>query len=254
MKKMWVALAAASVALCPAGALAQERMAVKPGFAFPADKQVKIVVFRPDVSVGTQTTGALSEPNADWTATARKEIADALRKNNTVAGAKLMFMDDDPVGEDGAYLAEYRALFTAVAQAIQTNRLFVGARLPTKKDQFDWTLGDGAARIGQITGADYALFFYTNDAYGSAGRKAVQAMGMLGCLVGVCVIVPSGVHVGYAGLVDLKTGDVIWLIAERRMGGDVRTSDGAAKRVNQMLNGFPGLTPAPLPAAAPAAK
>jgi len=254
MKKMLVALAAASVALFPASAFAQERMAVKPGFTFPADKQVKIVVFRPDVTVGTQTTGAVSEPNADWTATARKELADALRKNNTVAGARLEFMDDDPAGSDGAYLAEYRALFTTVAQAIQTNRLFVGARLPTKKDRFDWTLGDGAARIGQITGADYALFFYTNDAYGSAGRKAVQAMGMLGCLVGVCVIVPSGVHVGYAGLVDLKTGDVIWLNADPRMGGDVRTSDGAAKRVNQMLNGFPGLTLAPLTATAAAAK
>ena len=254
MKKMLVALAAASVTLLPASALAQERMAVKPGFTFPADKPVKIVVFRPDVTVGTQTTGAVSEPNADWTATARKELADALRKNNTVAGARLEFMDDDPAGDDGAYLAEYRALFTTVAQAIQTNRLFVGARLPTKKDQFDWTLGDGASRIGQITGADYALFFYTNDAYGSAGRKAAQAMGMLGCLIGVCVIVPSGVHVGYAGLVDLKTGDVIWLNADPRMGGDVRTSDGAAKRVNQMLNGFPGLTVASLPAAGTAAK
>lgn len=254
MRKMLVAIAAACLAVSATGAGAQERMAVKPGFAFPKDKQVKIVVFRPDVTVGTQTTGAVAEPNADWTATARKELAEALRKNNTVSGAQLVFMDEDPTGDDGAYLAEYRSLFAVVAQAIQTNRLFVGARLPTKKDQFDWTLGDGAGRIGQITGADYALFFYTNDAYGSAGRKAVQAMGMLGCIIGVCVIVPSGVHVGYAGLVDLKTGDVIWLNADPRMGGDVRTPDGAAKRVNQMLNGFPGMTLAPVPAATAAAK
>lgn len=243
MNKFWAALCVASITLCPTMAAAQEKSAVKDGFFFPTDRKVKVVVFRPDVTVGTQTTGALDEPNADWTATARTNISDALRRNSVVSGAELSFMDADPAGEDGAYLAEYRALFTAVAKAIQTNRLFVGARLPTKKGQFDWTLGEGTARIAQMTGADYALFFYTYDAYGSAGRKAVQAMGMLGCLVGFCIIQKVGVHVGYAGLVDLRTGDVVWLNADPAMGGDVRTVDGAGKRVDQLFGGFPGRGP-----------
>ena len=84
-----------------------------------------------------------------------------------------------------------------------------------------------------------AQFVFTNDAYGDAGRKAAQAAGMLGCLIGVCVMVPSGVHVGYAGLVDLSTGDVVWFNTDLAMGGDPREVDGAEKRVGQLMDGFP---------------
>jgi len=255
MRKRFAAAFAAAFLLCPVAAQAQERFAVQPGFTFATDKPVKIVVYRPDVHVGTLTTGGVDEANADWTATARDEIAAALKSNGQVKGTEVVFATE-PEGEDGAYLAEYRALFTAVANAIQVHKLFVGNRLPTKKEAFDWTLGDGTQRIAQMAGgADYALFLYTHDAYGSSGRKAMQAVGLLGCLVGVCVIQQAGVHVGYAGLVDLKTGDVVWFNADTAMGGDVRTNEGAVKRVSQLLNGLPGhVEIAPTATAAAAAK
>ena len=50
----------------------------------------------------------------------------------------------------------------------------------------------------------------------------------------------SGEHVGYAGLVDLRTGDLLWLNADAAMGGDVREIDGSQKRVRQLLEEFPG--------------
>ncbi len=62
---------------------------------------------------------------------------------------------------------------------------------------------------------------------------------MLGCLIGVCVIIPAGVHIGYAGLVELETGNIVWFDTDLAMGGDVREVDGAAKRVEQLLAGFP---------------
>jgi hypothetical protein len=54
------------------------------------------------------------------------------------------------------------------------------------------------------------------------------------------VWVTSGVHKGYAGLIDVKTGELVWLNADYQMGGDVRTPEGAVKRVGQLLEGFPG--------------
>jgi hypothetical protein len=60
-------------------------------------------------------------------------------------------------------------------------------------------------------------------------------------LVGVGV--QSGVHRGYAGLVDLQTGDLVWLNADEAMGGDVRNAEGMEKRVGQLLEDFPGLKP-----------
>ena len=51
MNRLWVAVAATSVALCPAHSVAQEKAAVKPGFVMPARPKPKILVFRPDVQV-----------------------------------------------------------------------------------------------------------------------------------------------------------------------------------------------------------
>jgi hypothetical protein len=64
-------------------------------------------------------------------------------------------------------------------------------------------------------------------------------------LVGAAV--QSGVHSGYAGLVDLETGDLLWLNADGAMGGDVRDAVGMQKRVAQLLEDFPGLKPQPTP-------
>jgi hypothetical protein len=53
------------------------------------------------------------------------------------------------------------------------------------------------------------------------------------------VSVKSGLHIGYAGLIDLKTGELVWLNADQQMGGDVRDAEGATKRVRQLLEGIP---------------
>lgn len=237
-----VAAGAAACLLFSGPALAQQRHATQAGFAFPKDRPVKIAVYRPAVEVGTLTTGGVDEANADWTLAARELISKELQQAKITAGAEVVF-PAEPEGDDLVYLAEYRALFTAVSNAIMTHKLFPGNRLPTKKEAFDWTLGEGVSRIGELSGADYALFVFTHDAYGSSGRKAAQALGMLGCIVGVCVIVPAGVHIGYAGLVDLKTGNVVWFNADPAMGGDVRTEEGAKERVFQLLDGMPGRAP-----------
>src|SRR3546814_8786739 len=104
----------------------------------------------------------------------------------------------------------------------------------------------GVAALPGAKDANYALFIYNKDAYGSTGRKLLQFTAALGG-----VSVKSGEHAGYAGLVDLKTGDLLWLNADGAMGGDVREVDGAEKRVSQLLEEFPGSAQPKLPAAQP---
>ena len=133
------------------------------------------------------------------------------------------------------------ALFAAVSQAVIEYQFFVGNRLPTKKkdnkaDVFDWSLGDGVADLPGAESADYGLFIFNKDAYGSTGRKILQAVALLG----PGIAVKSGEHLGYAGLVDLRTGDLLWLNADGAMGGDVREAEGSQKRVRQLLEEFPG--------------
>lgn len=233
--------AAVVLATClPLSATAQERTAIKQGFELPADSGKTILVFRPSVSVGAQSTGGLFEPNSDWTEEAKANIAASLdtiqsKLGNTVVDAP------EAYGNDAQNVQEHMQLFAAVADSVIKYQFFVGERLPTKKrdnreDVFDWSLGAGVADLPGAKDADYGLFIYNKDAYGSTGRKILQAVAFFGPGISV----KSGEHKGYAGLVDLKTGDLLWLNADGEMGGDVRKPEGADKRVSQLLEEFPG--------------
>lgn len=219
---------------------AQERTAVRQDFALPANSGKKILLFRPAVSVGAQSTGGLFEPNADWTDRARANIETALAKRQANLGNAIV-PAPEAYGEQARLVEEYTNLFGAVARAVVSYQFFVGNRLPTKKRDnkagvFDWSLGNGVGDLPGAGDADYALFIYNKDAYGSTGRKLLQVVAALGPGIGV----KSGEHLGYAGLVDLKNGDVLWLNVDAAMGGDVREMDGAEKRVDQLLEEFPG--------------
>ena len=221
-------------------AAAQERTASKAGFELAANSGKTILVFRPTIRVGAQSTGGMFEPNGDWTEQARRNVEAALSRHQAALGNKVV-MAPETFGDDARLVEEYSALFAAVSQSVINYQFFVGNRLPTKKrdnkaDIFDWSLGSGVAALPGAKNADYALFIYNRDAYGSTGRKLLQAVALLG----PGIAVKSGEHAGYAGLVDLRTGDILWLNADGAMGGDVRTPEGAEKRVGQLLEEFPG--------------
>ena len=242
MKSMVWSIASA-IALLIAFAVpaqAQERSAVKQGFELQAGSGKRILVFRPAVSVGSQSTGGMFEPNAEWTEQAKGNIETALEELQARLGNEVIEAPEG-FGENAQAVEEHMALFAAVSQAVIEYQFFVGNRLPTKKrdnkaDVFDWSLGDGVADLPGADRADYGLFIFNKDAYGSTGRKLLQAVALLG----PGIAVKSGEHVGYAGLVDLKTGDLLWLNADGAMGGDVREEEGSQKRVRQLLEDFPG--------------
>jgi hypothetical protein len=230
-------VAVAIAAAVPAAA--QEKTGRKPGFTLQPGT-ARIVLMRPSIRVGAQSTGGMFEPNADWTSQARDNLTHALKDVQTRLGNEVVLYAEG-IGGDGALTTQYGNLFGTLADSVIEYQFFKGNRLPTKKRQkreFDWSIGPGISQLDSLKGADYALFINTYDAYGSTGRKVLQAVGFL-----AGVPVTSGVHHGYAGLIDLRTGELVWLNADRQMGGDVRDADGAAKRVRQLLEGFPGRPP-----------
>ncbi|MBB3693059.1 hypothetical protein [Sphingomonas sp. BK580] len=244
----WVALGSIAAA-GPAGA--QERSAVRPGFTLPRGA-APILLLRPRIIVGAQSTAGLFQANADWTAQAREQIEAALAAAQRTLGNEVV-RAPEAIGADTRLIADYQALFAVVARSVIDDQFFKRNRLPTKRraGQFDWTLGPDVARIARGQGCGYALFVDTEDAYGSTGRKIFQVLAAVTVGVGV----RSGEHTGYAGLVDLRTGDLVWLNADRQMGGDVRTPEGAAKRVAELLDGFPGRAEVPVTSvAAPKAR
>jgi hypothetical protein len=240
---VWLAPALIASAVGAAPAQAQERSAIKQGFELPPNSGKRILLIRPSVRVGAQSTGGMFEPNADWTDRGRKNIEAALEKLQGRLGNQVI-LAPEAYGKDAETVQEHMALFAAVSDAVMNYQFFKGNRLPTKKrdndkDIFDWSLGGGVAELPGAKDADYALFIYDRDEFGSTGRKILQVVALLG----PGLYVKSGEHIGYAGLVDLKTGDLLWLNADGQMGGDVREPDGADKRVGQLLEDFPGSNP-----------
>lgn len=214
----------------------------------PPQGDYKLLVMRPDVSVGSVTTGGMVEPRADWTETSRTNLLNALRAQQAGRGGDVLILEKRDglaaMGVDADAVAELERLHYAVGSAIAIHR-YSGAYLPTKRGRgLDWTLGADAVTLGRKTGYDYALFLHAEDSFASTGRVALQVLGAAGCVVGFCAPnIGGGGQFAYASLVDLRTGEVVWFnvlqagtqIAGINM-GDIRKPEGAAQMVDRLLN------------------
>lgn len=211
----------------------------------PPQGDFKLLVLRPDVSVGSLTTGGMVEPRAEWTDEARSNIIAALRAQQAARGANVTIIEhrSDLAGVPEQELADVERLNFVVDEAIVEHK-YLGDYLPTKYGRgLDWTLGSDAVKLGQKSGYDYALFLHAQDEVASGGRIALGVLGLAGCVVGFCAPNVGGAEqLDYASLVDLKTGGVVWFnvvdAASQVPGikfGDLRTPQGAQQMVERLL-------------------
>src|SRR4051812_15921940 len=232
---------AASVAL---SACVQTKQYADLQFTPPAG-DYKLLVLRPDVTVGSLTTGGMVEPRAEWTEQARANIVAALRAQQAARGGNVTIVEHRNAlpGVTTQELADVERLNFVVDEAIVEHK-YLGDYLPTKRGRgLDWTLGADAVRLGQKTGYDYALFLHAEDQVASGGRVALGVLGLAGCIVGFCAPNVGGAEqLDYASLVDLKTGEVVWFnvvdAASQVPGikfGDLRTPQGAAQMIDRLL-------------------
>ena len=211
----------------------------------PPSGDYKLLVMRPDVTVGSVTTGGMVEPRADWTDAARANLLAALRAQQGARGGNVLILErrDGLPGVDAETIAELERLHYAVGSSIALHK-YSGAYLPTKRGKgLDWTLGQDAVALGRKSGMEYALFLHAEDSFVSSGRIALQVLGIAGCAVGFCAPnIGGGGQFAYASLVDLRTGEVVWFnvlqtgsqVAGIKF-GDIRTPDGAAVMVERLL-------------------
>ena len=240
-KRGLAAVLAASVAL---GGCVQTRQYADVQFT-PPSGDYKLLVLRPDVTVGSLTTGGMVEPRADWTDQARASIIQALKSQQASRGGNVTIIEHRnqlaAVGEQE--LADVERLNFAVDQSIVLHK-YLGDYLPTKRGKgLDWTLGADAVKLGQKTGYDYALFLHAEDEVASSGRIALGVLGLAGCFIGFCAPNVGGQQqLDYASLVDLKTGEVVWFNVVSAGSeipgvkfGDLRSPEGAAQMVERLL-------------------
>jgi hypothetical protein len=194
----------------------------------------KLVVVPVDIELFSISGGGVSEPKADWTNTAQLYFNKALLSLPALKTSNVTYLKDSDLDE----LAEVNSLHGAVASSIFIHHMLGGGvnKLPTKDGKLLWSMGDAVSGLRAKTGADYALFTWVRDTYASAERKAaIVMMAILG--VGIA----GGTQVGYASLVDLKTGQVMWFNNLLRGSGDLREEKPATETVQLLLTKFPAL-------------
>ena len=191
----------------------------------------KILIMNPDVKYYLLTAGGVPQPQAEWTEAARVNFSTSLNAFARERGVNAITSSERDQLTDAEI--SYQKLYSAVGASILTHH-FGNFKLPTKKGAFDWSLGPGIAFIGEKYGADYALFSYYRDYQASGGRTAFA---FLAAMAGVGIAV--GGEGGFASLVDLRTGDIVWFNRVASGVGELREKDGARAAVDYLLKDLP---------------
>ena len=232
---LWRAAWAATAVVLSLGlpaelAHATESKNLAPGFS-QLGRSEPVVVLPIDVELFSISAGGVPEPKADWTATAAGHMKQALHAKIGKLRMNAQWADDALADE----FAEQVGLHAAVARSIALHHFVAGGwALPSKEGKLDWSFDDSMRGIQAKTGARYGLFVWVRDSYASAERKAAM---VLMALVGVGL--GGGVQNGYASLVDLESGRVLWFNRLARASGDMREAGPAAESIDALMIGFP---------------
>jgi len=199
----------------------------------------RVVLMPLDIRVTELTAAGLEEPKADWTESARNNVIAALnasmaergltlRQYKKPKGAKRVRRDD-----------QLEKLHSTVGGTILVHHYSQMNWLPTKQGKMDWTLGRTARLLGNDQNAEFALFVFLRDSYATSGRKAAMvASTIVSSLIGTPVA-KAGERIGFASLVDLRTGNVVWFNVLYSDSGDVRVAEPAREVVDDLISGFP---------------
>lgn len=189
----------------------------------------RVVLMAPDIQLSELSAGGVTEPNAAWTVQASSHVRSALTQVLREKNAQLV-----PAGKNGPIATDLTKLHNAVGNTILLHKYLPIGDLPTKREKFDWTLGPDAQALRKKYKSDYALFVFLRDSYSSDGRKALM---IVGALLGANI--QGGRQVGFASLVDLRNGDIVWFNRLFSTTGDLREPEPALAAVRDLLNKVP---------------
>jgi hypothetical protein len=196
----------------------------------------KILLVPPEVSVIEVTIGGVTEKDSDWSRQAKDNIVAALRSQAANCHVELIELPELSQDEKDT-LDRHVAMFEVVAASASQYALSTDSTWKKLAPGLHYTVGPGLRFLTEKTGADAAMIVSAEDAVSTNGRLAVIAATIL--IFGVPVL-PPGYSFLAAGLVDLRTGDLLWHdfdwnIARR----DLRRGPDAAGLVSDVFDSFP---------------
>ena len=195
----------------------------------------KVVILPADITVSEISAGGVTEEVPAWSNSAKTNVNNALKKFKQVD----LDLTALPKLEDTnqKIVDEHLALYDLVASNAAFLPRTPGGIWNHKATHFDYTLGNGLKFLREKTGADAALFVVGLDQISSAERQAaVVAAALFG------VGIPLGVSFLSTGIIDLNSGDILWLNYAVSIGNkDLRKPEDAEAMVAELLENFPGI-------------
>ncbi|MBL8530612.1 MAG: hypothetical protein JNK94_02655 [Hyphomonadaceae bacterium] len=223
------ALLAAVMLLCACGTTQTRTFT---GEYTPPPANSRILVMTPDIQLAVLTAAGMQEPREDWSNAGRDNLAAAIATRIQSEGHSVTPLDPATAmeGRTGQIIRLHDAVGTSIV-AIN----YMHANVPTRRENFTWTLGEGARELAVAHDAQYALFITGRGSYASAGRVAA--------MVGLAVLgvgIPLGGQQAFASLVDLESGNVIWFnVVTAAPDEDMREAEGAAGLAERLLSDAP---------------
>lgn len=197
----------------------------------------KVVVLPVNIEVVEVTAGGIEEEVPDWSAEANKSVVKslsaAIKDDGTLSEVKGPRLS----GKTSAVMDEHLALYKLVVDTASNINWKHKAR------RFDYSIGPGLKKLRSKTGADVAVMVYGRDHVSTAGRK-VKAIA--GNIPFVNILTGAPPKLGYSfihiGMVDLRTGDVLWMNSEYRAGAsNLRNFEDANEIIGSLFEWYPGV-------------
>jgi hypothetical protein len=239
----------AAVACVLSGCTTAVTYRANPRFQDQAPSIHTVVLLPSEIKVYQIDAGGVREEIAEWSTQAQNNLIAALDNElRRKTQYSLRIETQESLAEEKARLEETRALYAAVSAMILLHT-YPNPNIPSylfqeKLKSFDYSLGNEVSDLAD--GADALLFLDAQDHVWTAGRQALQALGVIlgigaGVATGVVVIPIMGGGTGAsAALVDSHTGDILWINAVgSRAGKDLRDPGSAREMVSELFKDFP---------------
>jgi len=207
-----------------------------------------VILLRPGIVAGEVADDGTFEEREDWTLASSENVEKALRNGIERRGAFRIVEMPEISPEEGDLLEEHLALFDLLAGAAFE---YPGDEMDAadarawrhRVDRFDASVGEGLSFLADRTGADAALVTL-GSCFLPSGRWKTTVL--VSALLGEAL--PTGTTRLTLGVVDLRTGDLLWIDRAVEFGAlffdpvsDLREAEDAEDRVDGLLEDYPGL-------------
>jgi hypothetical protein len=230
-----------------AGCAATPNASLHESIAGKAEQRMprKMLLLPADIRVHEISAGGVVEKVDDWTISASNHAMKSVRE---IAGSKSLFEPKEVpalADPEKQVLDQHLALYELVAASADFSKSGPFAPWRERAKNFDYTLGPGLTELAERSDLDAALIVIGSDYISSSGRKATMALGILAAaLTGVAVIPVGGTAYVSVGVVDLKSGNLLWFATSRGQTDDMRQEQQVRAVLDKLFTGYPGASPA----------